>query len=205
MNLWKEEDLKGLYTISVKLDGVKAINTPTGWVSRANKPLYNLPKLPLKEVEVFYKDWNTTISLVRTQKGTPVSSDYLYSLDPLDKRLVIEEVENPTVDIIKKHFKSAVEKGYEGLVLHGSKVYKVKTKETYDVPITEIQLGKGKFQDLVGAFFTTMGKVGTGMTKEQRKEYLSLPIGTIIEVDCMEVTKNNKFRHPRFIRVREDK
>ena len=61
----------------------------------------------------------------------------------------------------------------------------------------------------MGALITEMGKVGTGFTDINREWWADpcrdLPVPYIIEVECMGLTKNGKFRHPRFKRIRWDK
>jgi ATP-dependent DNA ligase len=85
-------------------------------------------------------------------------------------------------------------------------MYKVKKQETIDVVVTDIQPGAGKYVGKMGALITSMGKVGTGFSDKQREAFNDTSvIGRTIEVGCMEVTKDNKFRHPRFIRFRPDK
>jgi len=49
-----------------------------------------------------------------------------------------------------------------------------------------------------------MGNVGTGLTDDQRRQFWAKPPLTI-EVECMELTPDGKFRHPRFKRERFDK
>jgi len=53
-----------------------------------------------------------------------------------------------------------------------------------------------------------MGKVGVGFSDVERETWWT-PVfrrpGIIIEVECMELTPAGRFRHPRFIRIREDK
>jgi ATP-dependent DNA ligase len=74
------------------------------------------------------------------------------------------------------------------------------------VKITGLQAGLGKHQGKLGAFLTDMGKVGTGLTDHERVLYNTPDmIGQIIEVECMELTDDGKFRHPRFVRLRFDK
>jgi ATP-dependent DNA ligase len=66
----------------------------------------------------------------------------------------------------------------------------------------------------MGALQTAMGKVGTGFTDEDREHFWDLdwnrnPDGTfkpvMIEVSCMQLTPDGKFRHPAFERIRYDK
>nr|WP_283842052.1 hypothetical protein [Bradyrhizobium sp. KB893862 SZCCT0404] len=108
-----------------------------------------------------------------------------------------------------------IAKGYEGLVLRQGDVWlKVKPTETYDVLVTGIIEGTGKHKGRMGALMTPMGKVGTGFSDAERVtfwNYCKEPddgrgiMGETIEVECMKLTDDGKFRHPRFVRVRPDK
>lgn len=108
---------------------------------------------------------------------------------------------------------------------------KVKPKLTFDVTVSKVLAGTGRNKHRMGAILTERGKVGTGFSDIQREEFWRLKTlvesghhaackviesfgatycdcglaGYVVEVECMELTKDGKFRHPRFIRVREDK
>ncbi len=85
-------------------------------------------------------------------------------------------------------------------------IIKFKKSYTYDVEVIGLEEGKGRNKGILGAFITPNGNVGTGLTDKERIQYYNKHmIGTIIEVGCMELTETGKFRHPRFIRVRDDK
>lgn len=202
--LYKGETLYNV-TVTLKIDGIRAHNTPDGPVSRSNKPLYNL-KMPksIQVAEIFAGTWEETVTAVRTIEGTPVPKEYIYSLSPkMDERLIVGEYDRLTFKDVETIFRK-YKKDYEGLVLYSDgKMYKVKDKETYDVEVTDIQPGKGKHEGRMGALITTMGKVGTGFTDAVREE--DWQPGMIIEVECMELTPAGKFRHPRFVRRRYDK
>jgi hypothetical protein len=220
---WNGKGLKGTWAFTIKIDGVQARFTEAGWQSRAGKPLYNLNAhvRPVGEIyEVFNGvDWDTTVGLVRRSKnGCTVPQEFLYQLWPvLDDRLKLKTaIKDPTVDYLSNIMKAVVAEGYEGLVLvnltTGERL-KIKPKETYDVAVTGIIEGTGKHKGRMGALMTTKGKVGTGFSDVQRQEMwdrcdnpIFTPIiGSLIEVDCMGITKAGKFRHPRFIRERFDK
>lgn len=203
--------LKGLWVVSRKIDGVRAFINPDGTaVSRAGKPLYNLGHLAtdvVQDVEVFCGSWEATVSQVRTKDGTPVAPENIFDLKTLDTRLYLGSVWDPDPCFVYTTMGDAVAAGYEGIVLRqGDKWIKAKPTETFDVEVTGIQPGTGKHEGRMGALLTTMGKVGTGFSDEQR-EQLNDPalIGQKIEVECMSLTPQGKFRHPRFIRVRFDK
>lgn len=199
------QSLKGVWQVSRKIDGVRALKHPTlGYISRNGKPLYNLEGCEGDDVEIFHNSWNDTISLVRTKDGEPVPQEYVYSLDPLDPRLDLGAIPNPDALDVNRMLEAALARGDEGLVLRQGRVWlKVKPQETYDVEVTGIKPGKGKYKGKIGSLITPMGCV-SGMTDEER-ETLRDSIGQIIEVECMELTKNGKFRHPRFKRLRFDK
>lgn len=198
------------YLASYKIDGVRGIKNSDGWVSRAGKPLYNLPlDVEDGEYEIFLGDFKTSISACRTHEGTPIHKINLYRLLPaVDFRLRIKVISD---DEVNDHFKTALVLGYEGLVLEapGFKLYKVKNIITYDVEIIDIIEGTKKNTGKLGAFVVQLDKarfrVGTGLTDKERKEYFTKDmIGKIIEVSGMELTTLGKLRHPRFIRLRED-
>lgn len=202
--LYTGGDLNGLWEFTYKIDGVRALRIDGQVVSRARKPLYNLDGCDFTDAEVFFGNWENSVSAVRTQGGNPVPQENVYQLDPLDPRLVLGSWENPTEEFILSVMRQAILDGYEGLVLRQESTWlKVKPKETYDVPVTGIQPGTGKHSGRMGALLTPKGKVGTGFSDAQRSALMDC-VGCIIEVECMSLTPHGKFRHPRFIRVRED-
>ena len=196
-------------TVSYKLDGVQAIMFNSQWLSRAGKPLYNLPSMPDGIYEVYHTNWETTITAVRTKNGEEINKVRLFRLDVIEECLVLDSHKNTSLNPrgIQQLLAQAVKFGYEGLVITSNEGhFKVKTKETHDVRILGVIEGTGRNKDRLGAFMTERGKVGTGLTDADRDRfYRDDLIGTYIEVECMELTKNGKFRHPRFIRIRPDK
>lgn len=201
---WSEESLQGTWLITKKIDGVQAIRTKNGWCSRKNKPLHNIPTHAAEVVEVYLGSWEASVSACRTHNGSTIKKQDLYSLRPLDPRLVMCEISNPTAEHIRALMEGVVADGGEGLVLwKDGEGLKVKPSETFDVPVTAVIPGKGRHVGRMGALMTPMGKVGTGFTDKQRR--FRWDLGTIIEVECMATTPSGKFRHPRFVRIREDK
>lgn len=207
--LWNKEDLKGVWTISIKIDGVRCHNINGQHFSRKNKPLYNIPKFNGEIAEIFCGSFKKTIEATRTfTKEMEILPEHIYELHPnLDKRLILGDFNNPTKEFITETFEKYHSLGYEGLILQqGNKRLKVKNEETHDVKITGILEGKGRNKGRLGKFVTEMGKVGTGLTDLERIEYWNPNIiGETIEVKCMEITPYGKFRQPRFIRMRYDK
>lgn len=219
---WKGDDLSGEWECTLKIDGVRALYRDGVWLSRANKPLYNIPtpNPGIVDVEIFCGSFKKTIEAVKTKHGGMViQADAIYSLDPLDERLRFRTFNSPTADHIMRHLSYARTEGYEGLMLRqGDAWLKVKPKATYDVPVTGVIEGKGRNKGRMGAVMTPMGKVGIGFSDDERvtfwsyaqdvyeNDYIQSPIvGMIIEVECMELTPDGKFRHGRFIRTRPDK
>ena len=208
---WDGKDLKGDWDVSYKIDGIRAFISKNGVVSRNGKPLYNLERFQSQapmDVEVFCGSWEKTVTKVKTHSAAQyVFDSEIYSLDPLDKRLFVETIYNPTAQDIEILLDEALNSNYEGLVLRqGKKWLKVKGEETYDVRITELQEGTGKYVGMLGAFMTEKGKVGTGFTDDDRQVFFDPAlIGTIVEVECQGLTPFGSFRHPRFKRLRFDK
>jgi len=211
-HLWNGKDLKGAYEFSYKIDGVRMLRDEDGKpVSRSGKPLYNLEDVPayIVDAEIFLKDWETSVSMVRTKyTDEKVPVEYVYELDRIDPRLDLYTIMDPCVEFIEEALNDAVSEGYEGLILRNvetNRWLKVKPSDNYDVEVIGTTEGTGKYEGKLGALVTNMGKVGTGLTDEDRSKPIDSWIGKTIEVECMGLTKNGKFRHPRYVRDRWDK
>lgn len=225
--LWDGKDLKGIWEVTYKIDGVRALWIPgIGWRSRAGKPLYNIPEPYVggtrMDCECFLGSLKDSVRAVRTQHLKPdtpqVRWEHLYRLFPLvDKRLYHGTLQDPTADQITQLMRWANGQGYEGLVVRSMNLpvgappvcYKVKPSDTYDVKVTGYVEGVGKHAGRLGALETTMGDVGTGFTDAEREALWSRRhddlLALTIEVECMQLTPDGKFRHARFIRERFDK
>lgn len=211
--LYQGQHLKGKWLATVKEDGVRMVRDGDGNpVSRSGKPLYGLQNVPahITDAEIFLGDWESTVSHVRNKEAPPVDLDCVYSLDPIDPRLVIREFEDGLPkELVGFLLRGVRDNGHEGLVLRqGDRWLKVKPVENYDVVVTGWKEGKGKHAGRLGVLLTESGNVGTGFSDEQRQDLWERRedlVGTTIEVACMEFTQGGKFRHPRFIRERFDK
>jgi len=216
---WNGKGLTGNWLLTLKIDGVRALwHDELGWLSRAHKPLYNIPAWQrggARDCEVFVGTHSDTIRATRTKspKGdTPsIENEHLYGLEPLDPRLGWGNLTNPRAEDILAQLQRANELGYEGLVLRqGEHWIKVKPEETHDVAITGFAEGKGKHRGRLGYVTTDKGAVGAGFTDVQRQFLWSEAmtrrlVGQVIEVSCMQITPNGQFRHPFFLRMRPDK
>lgn len=215
---WKGKDLKGPWLITRKLDGARMLRDAEGNpVSRAGKPLYNLDHIPatIKDAEIYAGNWEDSMSLVRSSvNGSPVPLECVYSIDPPDPRLVITLLNNPTVEQLTALMDTEVSKGNEGLIIrNGDTWFKVKPDDTADVLVTGFQWGTGKHKGKMGALLTAYGKVGTGFSDEERSWWAMMYElhgdlwlhKQLIEVGFMEWTSGGKFRHPRYLRIRDDK
>lgn len=215
---WDGKDLKGTWEVTRKLDGARMLRDADGNpVSRKGKPLYNLDHIDrtIKDAEVYAGNWEDSMSLVRSSvNGSPVPVDMVYSLVPLDPRLYLGQLTDPSVAQLTSLMDQQIAKGDEGLILRqGDKWLKVKPKDTADVFVTGFQAGTGKHKGKMGALLTNYGKVGTGFNDREREWWqqmfdlhgLRWLQTVLIEVEYMELTNGGKFRHPRFLRVRDDK
>jgi ATP-dependent DNA ligase len=216
---WNGNKLAGDWLVTVKIDGVRAIwHDEQGWFSRANKPLYNIPRWQegsARDCEVFVGTFRDTIRATRTKflKGdTPsILLQHMYGLEPLDPRLRWGTLTNPAADDILAQFQRANDLGYEGLVLRqGDRWIKIKPEETHDVAITGYGEGKGKHLGRLGYVLTDKGDVGSGFTDTEREILWAEAkaerlVGQVIEVSCMQFTPAGQFRHPFFVRMRPDK
>lgn len=214
--LYVGKPIEGETIISRKIDGVRAKLCPVTKTAMSfnGKPLYGLDDVlnnitEVMDVEIFCGDFKSTIEIVRCSKNLPrqIRMEEIYSLSPLDDRLLLCIVNSPEPELIEAILQDVLSRGDEGLVLTTpTKWLKVKSSETHDVVITDLIEGTGQFKGCLGAFMTSKGKVGTGFTHTDRTDYYRPElVGTVIEVECMELTEAGKFRHPRFIRLRFDK
>jgi ATP-dependent DNA ligase len=187
-------------------------------VSRAQKPLFNLP--PWKpgkprDCEVFVNNFRDTIKAVRTRSlkaNTPsIQTRHIYGLELLDHRLHLGSITNPTPEHIYAQLRRANQLGHEGLVLRqNDRWIKVKPSEGYDVAISGFVEGRGKHHGRLGHVKTAMGGVGSGFSDAERESLWTEAlagrlIGQVIEVSCLQITADGMFRHPVFVRLRPDK
>jgi len=125
-------------------------------------------------------------------------------------------------DTIKKLAQAYVKKGFEGIMLKDPKcnhqrrrhpgIVKAKTITTYDLRVIDVQEGKGKLKNTLGALVLQSANkktvnVGSGMKDTQRSQFWKNKdslIGKIVEISAQEVTKNS-LRFPVFLRFRDDK
>jgi ATP-dependent DNA ligase len=135
----------------------------------------------------------------------------------------------------KDYYNSIVRKGGEGIVLKDihsqygerSKWVKIKKQETWDVFITGYLDPSQISEKVDGTFSITryeekgwigsicIGQIGlldcgsvSGMSEEVRASMSADPqkyIGRVIEIEAQERLPSGRFRHPRFIRFRDDK
>lgn len=210
---WEGEVMKGTWAVTRKIDGVRVLRNSAGqYVSRNNKPLYNLDHLEISDAEIFNTDWNTSVSMVRTQNGPPVSAEHVYELAnmSMDQRLALCIVTDPTTAQIKRMLQVQLDLGYEGLVMRQGKRWKKVVPKLYaDVRITGWYLGKtGRNIGKLGGFETAHGNIGGGFMQAFRDSDHSVFdswVGKIIEVGYRETTKNGKLRFASFVRERFDK
>lgn len=238
VHTWKGDALKGRWHVTIKIDGVRAlwrppvINKPTGeeftlggWFSRAGTILNNVPapedrsfqhncELYLGSLKETNRAWRT----IKLKPDTPrIRPEHLYSLDPIDRRLDLGFVQDPTAQQIRDMLANANRQGYEGLVMRREGFHlgtnwgywlKVKPHDTFDVRVLSVHEGEGKHKGRLGYVKTHLGKVGTGWSDAERALWWANRVrlvGATIEVECMQLTPDGKFRHARFLRERFDK
>ena len=215
---YEGETLKGYWKVYRKVDGVRVMrNAANEAVSRAGKPLYNVSHLEFKDAEVYSINWNTSVSLVRTQSPQVVTQDMIYELSDgnIDPRLLMGTVLHPDDLKLKGLMELRLSQGDEGLVirqLHKSGKYyvwlKVVPKKQADVRITGFKEGAGRLLGTLGSIQTKHGSVGSGFDDALRDEIWANRAklkGTIIQVEYREVTEAGKLRFPAYVRQRFDK
>ncbi len=216
---WNGKPLAGEWLVTIKIDGVRAIwHDGLGWLSRAGKQLYNIPRWQqgsARDCEVFIGTFRDTIRATRTRltkQDTPtIQPQHLYGLDQLDARLRWSTLKNPSTTDILAQLQHANDLNHEGIVLRqADRWIKVKPEETHDIIITGYAEGEGKHRGRLGFVTTAKGAVGAGFTDSEReilwaKAKAGKLVGQVIEVSCMQFTSMGQFRHPVFVRMRPDK
>lgn len=215
-------DLTGSWLVTRKLDGIrmlrqKGTDIP---VSRANKPLYGLQDVPvhIRDAEVFLGSWEETASVLKTKSSSSICDTNVYSLNPLDDRLIIGTYEGLTEQCISNLLEQVVSQGDEGLVLYKSAdtvvptsiSIKVKPKQSFDLEVLDVIEGQGKRKGKVGKVVTSLGNVGVfrGFDQGLLSYYWNNKrdlIGKIAEFECVSLTPSGKMRHAVMTRIRFDK
>lgn len=107
--------------------------------------------------------------------------------------------------------------GLEGWVLKTGNLTgwaKLKVDNTIDLVVIGANAGKGKYQGLVGSLICGINGVPIadvgGMDDATREEFTALHredklTSTVVEVKYQCVDSKGRLRHPRFVRVRDDK
>lgn len=214
-----DKQLKGIWEVTYKIDGVRALRGSDGSVvSRNSKPLYNLDHLEFTDAEIFRENWETSVSLVRTQSYKEITQEDVYQLKrgELDKRLIPNyTLSNPTLEQRLACMAVAVAKGYEGIVLRGfsprglPQWIKVVPKKTIDIRITGYEMSD-KRKGYIKCFYTNWGKIpATGFPTMELDTIWLLKaksyVGKIAEVEFREWTPNKKMRFPAWLRWRFEK
>jgi hypothetical protein len=208
MKIYDNRILKDV-TISYKIDGVQLKVKEGKYQSRAGKELFNLPPgLSDGTYEIFLGSWNRTITACRSKGLSTIPIDCLYNLKPeIDRRLIVGNYPIVTSDIAQKLLLDALKRGYEGIVIRtATEEFKLKEKVTHETLIIGKLEGTGRNKGRLGALVTMHGQVGTGFTDQERIDLWAMDLTDMcVEVEAMSISRDGKFRHPRFIRLRPDK
>lgn len=126
-------------------------------------------------------------------------------------------VRYPSPVLMEDRLKEVLEQGHEGLVYKVERSFytsgksidwlKMKGVQTLDLRVVGSKPGKGKYEGFIGALLCDYKGVEvavSGMTGEQRREF-TRELPKLIEVEFQGITSKGSLRHPRFVRVREDK
>lgn len=226
------QNIKGLVDISFKIDGVRILerenilvtrnnNTPPGLhTACSDAAIEKLRKYG--DCEVYrnnFFDSNGPLSEHEPEENI-IMSTHIYPLDftvgetthYVDPRLFIASVDTPSRDYIRRWLQTALDKGYEGIVLrkHGH-WYRVKPEYTADVYITgwfeQFDSAK-KPKGVLGGFNTNYGKV-TAFTDKDRVLLWDNPeqyVGMLMNCQYKELYHTGKFRYcVKFLNLRTDK
>ena len=208
--------LQGKWEVSLKIDGIRVIRNANGVpCSRAGNPMLphvvvNMPA-NMTDAELFFNNWNATMSV---KAGTlPIHPSMFYSLDPLDKRLLLHPARAWSPEEIMKWLAWSQENKQEGIMLRQDDTWvKVVPLRHADIRIVGWYEGEGRLAGTFGGFVTHSARVGGGFSDKLRAEIWQVVknnpqaiIGKIIQVKFREFTVAGKLRMPVFERFRFDK
>lgn len=192
---WNGKSLEGTYTVTRKVDGVLGRKLPNGKVVFKGGGL--ISHLPSRMKDFKFAEiacdggWEETMSITRAYKSKrrKIQQHEIYPIIPLDKRLFVRRITNPSSELIDQLMKSEIKKGNEGLVLLNEKTgeyIKVKPVYTYDVRITGVNMSKSeKHKGLIKELVTEKGAVGVGMTMKERRRITEV-FAKIIRLSLVE-------------------
>jgi len=139
----------------------------------------------------------------------------------LDKSVVVSTSLVYNVDDIKDFFEYAISQGYEGIMLKSTdlswdksskrtkELVKMKDRKTGDFKVSREIEGTKRLSGMIGAlelvdaYGRVVGKVGSGLSDEERKKWGFFK-GKIVEVEYEQIIDGHLIQ-PVFIRVRDDK
>ena len=127
-----------------------------------------------------------------------------------------------TYEEIKKHHDLFVDEGYEGIMIkdleapykfgRGYEIMKLKAFHDVDLPIKSLEVGTGKYKNLLGSIVVELNgvevRVGSGFSDELRKTLWSDKdsfVGRMVEIRYQEVTRDGSLRFPTFVCFRNDR
>jgi len=173
---------------------------------------YNLKERPLKErrkiLELIFRSHKYKFNYI-------ILVDQIS--DPKGKReLFGNEIDKGSEGIILKNINSIYVAGEDKTERPRNTWYKVKLLNTYDGIVTGYNIGTGKYSKTVGSLIVKQYKDGKlievanvgGMNDKLRDEFKKkIDNGEqfIIEFKAQEPEGENRYRHPRFKRIRLDK
>jgi len=166
-------------------------------------------------------EWDNPITPAnqRFARLAEIEKRYLSTLTSTPVWYVVPHVlVNNSIELATLHTRFTAS-GYEGTMIQFNKPYN--KKRTYDLmklknflsteaEVIGVHAGTGKFKGMIGALqcrdikTQVEFKCGCGFSVEERSMPPDYWLGSVIEVQYQELTKDNKPRFPTFLRRRDD-
>ena len=144
------------------------------------------------------------------------------TITPIKEIQLVQETLAQSHEDIKMKYEEYYLNGYEGIMIkilgtpyvnkRCKNVLKLKPQITYDLLITGIVEGSGKYEGTMGALVlskkNTTIRCGTGFTDVERQWFWANRNNIrdmIVEIEAQEETTEGSLRHPRFKRLRFDR
>lgn len=151
--------------------------------------------------------------LINLCRGAPSFLQLVESRD-IFRKTCERDIESVYREFRAAGFEGAMAKNVDGFYSRGRSGdwLKMKAAESYDMRVTGLFEGAGKFAGTLGGLVCDLDgvavEIGTGFTNDERDSIWRNPsryIGRILEATAQEKTAAGSLRHPRFFRWRDDK
>lgn len=222
INFYEEcqNQLHGEWQIINYIDGIRCIRNNNGRVSNSKgRKVHKLENLNLNDCIFFYKSHKKSKLLLNPHydKMQP-TQDMIYSLIPIDPRIYVGTITNPTIDDINLIVEDAEKNGFKGIILkQGFIWYEVSLTKYLDAKIINILPQKNN-ESKARKLITNIGTIiikgvaeNSSMTKPTVGELLTdlitnkdQYIGKKVQLSYNKICTEGELIHATIVKIYDD-